>query len=266
MVFRLLVLITAFLLINCKGQDDMIHDLSHSKVVITVVYDNVIYDSTLTADWGFGCVIRTEKDTVLFDTGSNGKVLLANMQKLAIDPATIQSVVISHNHWDHQGGLMEFLAVNARVNVFIPNASSSDLEQEIKSAGAQAIRVDSFRPIGKAIYLSGELKENVPEQSLVVRSGNGLVLITGCAHPGIVHIIEQVRALFALDSIYLVMGGFHLKNESSQSLISIVDRIQQGGVQRIAPSHCTGEPAIAIFQQRFGDDFIRSGVGRRFVL
>jgi len=244
----------------------MLKNNSHFKITITVVYDNVSYDSSLTSEWGFGCVIQTEKDTVLFDTGGNGKVLLNNMQKLNIDPRSIHSVVISHNHYDHQGGLKDFLTVNSDVTVFIPNSSPVDLEHEIHSRGAKAVRVDSFKQITNSIYSSGELKGNIPEQSLVLQSANGLVIITGCAHPGIVRIIEHVKPLFPYEPIYLAMGGFHLKGESTENINKIVKTIQDYGVQRIAPSHCTGEAAIRIFKQRFGEGFIESGVGKRIVI
>jgi len=243
----------------------MDQNINLSKISIAVVYDNLIYDSTLTSEWGFGCVIQSEKDTVLFDTGSNGNVLLANMAKMNIDPHSIHSVVISHNHWDHQGGLNDFLSVNSEVTVFIPNSSPLELEQDIHSTGARAFRVDSFMQITSSIYSSGELKGNIPEQSLILRSPKGLVLITGCAHPGIVLIIEQVKQLFPDEPLYLAMGGFHLKSESTQNIEKIVKTIQDYGVQRVASSHCTGEEAIQIFKNRFGEDFIESGVGRRII-
>lgn len=244
----------------------MIQNVNHSKIALTVVYDNVSHDSTLTPAWGFGCVIQNKKDTVLFDTGGNGTVLLDNMAKLNIDPRSIQSVVISHNHWDHQGGLKDFLSVNSKVTVFIPNSSPSDLENEINSKGAKAVRIDSFKQISENIFSSGELKQNIPEQSLVLQSPKGLVVITGCAHPGIVRIIEHVNSLFPDESIDLAMGGFHLKSETTENIEQIVKMLQHYGIQKIAPSHCTGEEAILIFKNRFGEDFIESGVGRRIVI
>lgn len=244
----------------------MEQNIGHSKISITVVYDNVSYDSTLTSEWGFGCVIQTEKDTVLFDTGGNGKVLLDNMAKLNIDPHSIQSVVISHNHWDHQGGLKDFLNINSEVTVFIPNSSPAELEYEITSKGAKAVRVDGFTQINETMFSAGELKGIIPEQSLVVQSPKGLVIVTGCAHPGIVRIIEHVKPLFPYEPIYLAMGGFHLKSETTQNIEQIVKALQHYGIQKIAPSHCTGEEAILIFKNRFGEDFIDSGVGRRIVI
>lgn len=244
----------------------MQENINHSKMVITVVYDNVTYDSALTSEWGLGCVIQTERETVLFDTGSKGTILLDNMEKLNINPYSIQSIIISHNHWDHQGGLKDFLNVNSSVTVFIPNSSSSYLEQEIHSKGIKAVRINSFKQISNSIYSSGELKGNIPEQSLVIQSPKGLGLITGCAHPGIVRIVEHVKPFFPYEPIYLAIGGFHLKSESFHSINKIVNTIQEYGIQRIAPSHCTGKEAIEFFKQQFGDDFIESGVGRRIIV
>lgn len=266
MSFRFVTLMIAILFHEYQGKHVMLQKDTHSGIAITVVYDNIKYDAALTSEWGFACVIQTDKDTLLFDTGSNGKILLDNMGKLKIDPHSIHAVVISHNHWDHQGGLKDFLSVNSRVTVFIPNASPADLEQEIQSKGATAVRIDSFRQISNSIFSAGELNTNLPEQSLVVRSPKGLVIITGCAHPGIVRIIEHVKTFFPSETIYLAMGGFHLKNESVRKINKIVDIIQEYGIQRIAPSHCTGEAAIEIFKNQFGEDFIESGVGRRIVI
>jgi 7,8-dihydropterin-6-yl-methyl-4-(beta-D-ribofuranosyl)aminobenzene 5'-phosphate synthase len=266
MIARLLILTMLVPFHNHQGKNDMPKNFSHSKIAITVVYDNVNYNSTLTSEWGFGCVIQTEKDTVLFDTGGNGKVLLNNMEKLNIDPRSIHSVIISHNHYDHQGGLKDFLSVHSKVTVFIPNSSPAGLDQEIQSTGAIAVRVDSFTQINETMFSAGELKGNIPEQSLVVHSSQGLVIITGCAHPGIVRIIEQVKSLFPAEVIYLTIGGFHLKSESIQHIEEIVKTLQEDGVQTIAPSHCTGEAAIRIFKNRFGKNFIESGVGRRIVI
>ena len=244
----------------------MQQNMNHSKISITIVYDNVRYDPNLTSEWGFGCVIQTENDILLFDTGNKGMVLLDNMAKLNIDPNSIQSVVISHNHWDHEGGLKDFLPVNSKVTVFIPNSSPSELEQEIQSKGSRAVRIDTFTEINEILFLAGELKGNIPEQSLVLQSPKGLVIITGCAHPGIVRIIEHIKSLFPNEPIYMAMGGFHLKSESVQNIEEIVETIQKCGVQKITPSHCTGEAAIEVFRKQFGEDFIKSGVGRRIVI
>ncbi len=236
------------------------------QIILTVIFDNIAYTSDLTTEWGYSCVIQTDKDTILFDTGSNGKILLQNMAKLKIDPKSIQSVIISHTHWDHLGGLDDFLAINPPVEVYIPNSTSLEDEKKITARGVSAIRVQLSRRIAAGIFSTGELAGEMPEQSLVIQTGKGMVVITGCAHPGIVNILSQVQTLFPKEKIYLAMGGFHLKRDSAEKVGQIIDSIQALGIRQIAPSHCTGEEAIAIFKQRYQQNFIQSGVGRKLVL
>lgn len=236
------------------------------QIVLTVVFDNIAHNPDLKTEWGYGCVIQTEEDTLLFDTGNNGTILLDNMAKLKIEPQSIHSVVISHTHWDHLGGLSDFLQINSNVTIYIPNSSSSAVVKKIAASGAQVIRVDSSLRIVLDIFSLGELKGLMPEQSIVLRTSKGLVIITGCAHPGIVNIIKHAKLLFPDESIYLTMGGFHLRSYNLEEIEHIVKTIQKLGVQQIAPSHCTGETAIEIFKQRFQENFIQSGVGRRIVI
>lgn len=236
------------------------------KITFTVLFDNVAHTPDLTTEWGYSCVIQTEKDTILFDTGSNGKILLQNMAKLMIDPKSIQSVIISHTHWDHLGGLDDFLTINPQVEVYIPNSTSVEDEKKITARGVSAIRVQLSRRIAAGIFSTGELAGEMPEQSLVIQTRKGLVVITGCAHPGIDNILTKAQSLFPQETIYLAMGGFHLKSYDAEKVGQIIDLIQELGIQQIAPSHCTGEEAMAIFRQRFQQNFILSGVGRKLVL
>jgi 7,8-dihydropterin-6-yl-methyl-4-(beta-D-ribofuranosyl)aminobenzene 5'-phosphate synthase len=253
--------------INSKGQPNMTTEPQlKSPLTMTVLFDNIVYDSSLLTEWGFSCVIQTEQDTLLFDSGSNGAILLENMAKLKIDPLSIQAVVISHTHWDHLGGLSDFLKINPNVKVFIPHSSSLEIENQIIAPGAKAIRVDSLLQIVAGIFSLGELQGIMPEQSLAIRTRDGLVVMTGCAHPGIVTILKHAKSLFSDDSIFLAIGGFHLKGDSPDKIAQTVTTIQQLGVSKIAPSHCTGEAAIEAFKQRFGDDFIQSGVGKSVIL
>jgi 7,8-dihydropterin-6-yl-methyl-4-(beta-D-ribofuranosyl)aminobenzene 5'-phosphate synthase len=98
------------------------------------------------------------------------------------------------------------------------------------------------------------------EQSLFVESRGGLVVITGCAHPGIVGIVRRVKEL-ADQPVFLAMGGFHLGNASDAELADILADLRELEVGRVAPSHCTGDDAIAAFAEAYQDKFIRSGGG-----
>ncbi len=84
---------------------------------ITIIYDNVVWESTLTPDWGFACLVETTGQTLLFDTGAKGNILLGNMELIGIDPFAIDAVFISHSHWDHIGGLADFLQHPSRSGI-----------------------------------------------------------------------------------------------------------------------------------------------------
>jgi 7,8-dihydropterin-6-yl-methyl-4-(beta-D-ribofuranosyl)aminobenzene 5'-phosphate synthase len=113
----------------------------------------------------------------------------------------------------------------------------------------------------EGVYSTGELGSGIIEQSLVLDTRQGLVVITGCAHPGIVSMVRRALELYR-DQIYLVLGGFHLGGKSPGELEGIIAEVRQLGVKKVAPCHCTGEQAMSMFAQEWGDDFIVNGAGR----
>ncbi len=238
--------------------------LDSKSVKLTIVFDNIGYLPDMETEWGFACVIETDQDTILFDTGNNGSILLKNMNKLNIEPKSIQTIIISHEHLDHVGGLSQFLEVNPNVKVYLPSSSFQKIGPDVRKAGATPIKVDSFQQIADNILSLGEMGTSISEQSIAIRTEAGLIIMTGCAHPGIVNVVKQARKFFQKESLYLVLGGFHLKNHSEEELNLIVQTLKEIGVEYVAPSHCTGEKAIEIFEQGFGNNFIRSGVGKFF--
>ncbi len=231
-------------------------------IQITVVYDNNPYRDGLKTGWGFSCVIKTSEDTVLFDTGGDGKILLSNMKKLGIDPKEINRVVLSHIHADHTGGLKDFLEENPSVKVYIPASFPKDIEDFIKEKGADPVRIKEKTLISKDIYSTGELGLFIKEQSLVICTEKGLVLITGCAHPGIVNIAKKVKEMFKKE-IFLIMGGFHLVWENESEIKRIISELKKIGVKCFGPCHCSGDLARKLFKEAFGNCYIDIGVGRR---
>jgi len=173
---------------------------------ITIVYDNEA-NAGLKSGWGFSCSIEA-KEKILFDTGDNGENLIYNLRQLNIQPESVAAVVISHNHWDHTGGLREFLKFNNNAKVFHPKSFSKPTE------------------ISPGIHSTGALGGLIKEQSLVVNTEKGNLVITGCAHPGLETIIEKARQLGV---IFGIVGGFH-----GFSKLEELD-----GIELIAPCHCT---------------------------
>jgi 7,8-dihydropterin-6-yl-methyl-4-(beta-D-ribofuranosyl)aminobenzene 5'-phosphate synthase len=100
---------------------------------------------------------------------------------------------------------------------------------------------------------------------LILETNSGLVVITGCAHPGIVEITATAKVL-RNRKILLILGGFHLGSYSGAALNSIVKQLRTLGVQRVAPSHCTGEKAMTLFAEIWKENYISSGCGTRITI
>jgi 7,8-dihydropterin-6-yl-methyl-4-(beta-D-ribofuranosyl)aminobenzene 5'-phosphate synthase len=115
--------------------------------------------------------------------------------------------------------------------------------------------------IAEGIYTTGEMGRGLVEQALVLVTGQGLVVITGCAHPGIVKIVKRAKEIVS-GEVYLVMGGFHLGGAGKRGIESVIADFRRLGVQKAAPCHCTGDRAIGMFAAEYGDDFIKVGVGK----
>jgi 7,8-dihydropterin-6-yl-methyl-4-(beta-D-ribofuranosyl)aminobenzene 5'-phosphate synthase len=160
------------------------------------------------------------------------------------------------------GGLAAFLAENADVTVYLPASFPQALKDAVLASGAEVVAVSGPTAVCAGASVTGELGTQPKEIGLLVEGPEGLLVITGCAHPGIVDMVTEAKAL--TDSpVDLVLGGFHLGNESAARIGAIVEALTALGVRRVAPGHCSGEPAIRLFEQAFGEDFIRIGVGRR---
>jgi 7,8-dihydropterin-6-yl-methyl-4-(beta-D-ribofuranosyl)aminobenzene 5'-phosphate synthase len=245
-------------LISVEGQTPIMKN-QVDALRITILYDNHPFDPRLKTGWGFSALIEFHGQTLLFDTGGDGRVLLENMQALEMDPARIQSIVLSHAHGDHTGGLIALLDGSRKPTVYLLPSFAEAYKNQIAQL-TQVNQVTSGQVIADDILTTGEIKGTTPEQALLIRTQNGLVIITGCAHPGIVQIIERAVELTG-DPVYLVLGGFHLRDKSNADISAILADFRRLGVQNVAPAHCTGENTIALFAAQYGEAFIQTGVG-----
>jgi len=229
-------------------------------VTITVVYDNRSLQHNLTPDWGFACVVDAAGHRLLFDTGAKGELLLENLKNLGIAPATVEAVVISHNHWDHTGGLESFLPL-CSARCYVPASAGTDLGAIVEKTGGTSVPVKGNAAIWPGVWLTGELGDEIREQALVLETGPGLVLVTGCAHPGVVNIARRVKEDFGQPP-WLVLGGFHLGGASAEEVKRVIEALKALGVARVGPGHCTGDQAIAQFRQSWPGGFEQIGCGR----
>jgi 7,8-dihydropterin-6-yl-methyl-4-(beta-D-ribofuranosyl)aminobenzene 5'-phosphate synthase len=241
-------------------------DKSSSKqkqdINLTILYDNYVFTEGLKSDWGFSCLLTGMEKTILFDTGTKGELFLENIEKLNINPKDVEIIVISHNHGDHTGGLLAFLRKNSNVLVYLPPSCSASFIQEVKGTGAKVLIPDAPLKICKGVHLTGPMGKQIIEQSMIVDTAVGTVVITGCAHPGIVNIVQKSKVILP-KGIYLVLGGFHLSRKSEAELKQIISEFRELGVKKAGPTHCTGDRAIQMFKQAYGPDFVQMGVGRR---
>ena len=230
-------------------------------MTLTIVYDNAPADDpALRSDWGFGCVVDVDKQRILFDTGEDGGILLSNMRHLGIDPVTIDAVVISHIHSDHAGGLRAILSANSNLTVYVPGSFPKDYKHSIEKAGAKLVEVTASREIMKGVFTTGEMGKHIREQALVIRTKRGLIVITGCAHPGIVEVVKHAPAIGGAKP-YAVIGGFHTMGFSDSRLEKIISYFQSAGVKRVAPCHCSGNRARQLFQKAYGEGYIDAKPG-----
>jgi 7,8-dihydropterin-6-yl-methyl-4-(beta-D-ribofuranosyl)aminobenzene 5'-phosphate synthase len=240
-------------------------------VTFTILYDNNAYDPALRTDWGFACMVETGAATVLFDTGGNGTILMGNMAALGFDPQAVDVVVLSHAHGDHTGGLAALLDAGVKPIVYVPAAFPASFKADVR-ARTDLVQVIDPIEILPGIYTSGEVGSSIVEQALMVETGEGLVVITGCAHPGVVQMVRRAKEAVeggagrGSATPLLVMGGFHLRDASRSQIETIIADLRDLGVQRVAPCHCTGDVARQMFADAFGGDCTLAGVGQVFVV
>jgi 7,8-dihydropterin-6-yl-methyl-4-(beta-D-ribofuranosyl)aminobenzene 5'-phosphate synthase len=213
---------------------------------ITVLYDNTVHQAGLKADWGFSCLVETAAEgraPILFDTGMKGSILPANMEKLGIDPMSIEEVFISHAHFDHAGGLSDFLALNKDVTIYVPHSIRG--VQGI----SKVVSVGGPMKIHENIFSTGELDSI--EQSMAIKTEKGIAVITGCSHPGLARILA---AASQFGTVYAVVGGLH--GFSDYELVK--------NLALICPLHCTQHRRE--LKALYPEKCIDGGVGKIIVI
>lgn len=236
-----------------------------NPVKFTILYDNYLYKEGTKTDWGFSCLIEGTEKTILFDTGTQPDILMHNVQQLNVDLNQIELIVISHIHHDHTGGLSTVLDKNHDVTVYLPISFPSEFVQNVEKSKAKVVSVDNPVEICQDVYLTGEMGEQIKEQSLIINTKKGLVIVTGCSHQGIVNILKRAKEM--LDKpIYLVFGGFHLGAKQDSELQEILQSFKELGVLNCGATHCTGEKAIALFKKAYGDNYLSMGTGRILII
>jgi 7,8-dihydropterin-6-yl-methyl-4-(beta-D-ribofuranosyl)aminobenzene 5'-phosphate synthase len=248
--------------------------------------------------------------TVLFDTGSTAGGLVHNLRALGADPAEIETIVLSHGHFDHTTGLnglaqqlepLPPLVVHPDVwlrrRVAIPGREPFELpttsREKVRAAGFEVIEqrqpcslLDGGLLATGEIERTTEFERGLPvqqalrdaewqpdpllhdDQGLVAHlRGNGLVVITGCGHAGLINTLRHARKITGVDRVHAVIGGFHLGTPAFEPIIPpTVEALGEFDPQIVVPTHCTGWRATHALAAAFPDAFIQNSVGTRYVL
>jgi len=252
---------------------------STDDIVFTILYDNASAADSVIADHGFSCLIESGDHSCLFDAGRIPDKFMTNVGKLGVNCSRINQVVISHIHDDHMGGLFDILAKCNKPALYLPfsypqlkneplgDQADSDFQallDSLKPSVSEIIQKREPVKIGDKYYTSGTIEDETYEHTLIVPTSAGLVVITGCAHPGILEVVKHARELMKQD-VCFVFGGFHLVSMDSSQVRAIAQELRKL-IKYVGPCHCTGEKARGIFSDIFKEDYIKIQAGLKLKL
>ena len=228
-----------------------------------IVFDNCQGMDCKASLWGFSAYLGRYK--MLFDTGSNGRVLLKNLSRNNISVKDIDYIFISHDHWDHIGGIDSVLELNQNITIFAPSALSKNHIRDLENLSKKVILIGR-KPLNLFgnLYSTGMLGEDNAEHSLIINSA-APTLVAGCGHYGIANIVQVARDIIGRD-VKRVAGGFHLLDESKENISLQINRLKVLGVEDVLPTHCTGSIAIDMFREVFSNRCLLGGTGTYFKL
>lgn len=228
---------------------------------IISLYDNNSHLAGLENGWGLSYYIEHNNHKIIFDTGDDSKKLQRNLDRVNINPKNVDFVILSHNHWDHTGGLEAVLSNNRDIAIYFGSSFPYKFRQELSDHNVDYFPVSEMRPISKDVFVGPEMQRNgPPEIALALRHQKGLVIMTGCAHPGIINVIGEFQKSVCKD-VYMVLGGFHLCHDTARRVKEVIEGFRNLGVKKVSPCHCTGEIAIKTFKEEYHDNFIQGGSG-----
>lgn len=256
-------------------------------------------------EWGYAALIELDGNTLLFDTGARPGTVLQNVGELGIDLGAVETVFVSHNHWDHTGGLArlreEMRAENPDAlstthvgkGIFLPRVEDRDMISRVAKIPREllvnAVEVrEQYEALGGEFVIHGEptelypgvwvtgpiprvhpeknwtpfskiqtdaglVEDNIPEdQALVVETAQGLVVVAGCGHAGIVNTLEYAREITGEERVHAVIGGFHLLAATDDQLAWTGTTMKEFGVQHLVGAHCTGINAVEHLREAAG--------------
>jgi 7,8-dihydropterin-6-yl-methyl-4-(beta-D-ribofuranosyl)aminobenzene 5'-phosphate synthase len=202
-------------------------------VRIDVLVDDIAPEDVRTAH-GFAALVRAGGTTVLFDTGPDGELLLEALERVDITPDQLDLVVVSHHHRDHSGGLPRLLYDQPRLGVSVPKAAASEISKRLPRE-AHLLGEAGPRTLVEGVRVTGDMGGDIPEQSMLLETAEGTVMLVGCGHPGMRTLLTAAGG-----PLRLLVGGFHDLTEED---------LEMPGVGDVVACHCT--PAKRSLAHRF---------------
>jgi 7,8-dihydropterin-6-yl-methyl-4-(beta-D-ribofuranosyl)aminobenzene 5'-phosphate synthase len=254
-------------------------------MIISVLTDNKPGVNTA-AEHGLSYLVEYESKKILFDTGQSN-LFIKNARRMGIEIMHIDTIVLSHGHFDHGDGL-QYLAGGDLIchpGCFAKRYRKADnsyigLKYSKEELSGKFKLITSSEPyhISDKIVFLGEIprltnfeskhttfvfEDSIPDfvmddSGIVLLTDEGLFVITGCGHAGIVNTLEYAKKVTGESKIFGVMGGFHLKKTNLQTKETI-HYLQENHVKHVYPAHCTEKPALELFHRNFGNSTVKTG-------
>jgi 7,8-dihydropterin-6-yl-methyl-4-(beta-D-ribofuranosyl)aminobenzene 5'-phosphate synthase len=232
------------------------------ELEIRVIYDNTSARADVKEDWGFSALVTFRGRRVLFDSGTKPELFLENLKKLDVEPQSIEQTLISHTHDDHRGGVYKLYPLHPRMRVHFLDLFTREAFEDAARIGMKPQRVTRPFELLPGMYSTGVVAGDPPEQSLVIETSRGIVMLVGCSHPGVVRMVEAAERQRKKNSVRLLLGGFHMFRQRPEQIAPQIVRLKELGVERIMPAHCTGDLAKQMIRDAFGAGYETAGAGK----
>ena len=268
---------------------------------IKIIVDNKENDG-IRGEWGLSILVDHNGVKILLDAGASD-LFLENMEKFGIEVTDIDHAVLSHAHYDHANGLPAFLERNNKAKLYIRENAAADCyakkfifrkyigiprnmlikySDRIEMVSGDYKLTDGvwllphktkgLESIGKRELMYRKLPGGwMPddfshEQSLVLDTDKGLVILNSCSHGGAANIIDEVKVTFPDKKVYGLIGGFHLYNKSDDEIRKVAGNIRDTGIEYVCTGHCTKERAFGILKEELGNIVEQMKVGYQIVI